>query len=139
VLRSVRQACQDYKGWVREAPEIWFSLLLLTRHITSTIIIVLVIDEEPLVQMPWEARIGSDVMGCADPKQAIAAYLVQPRGKLMWDSQPSPAGWRGAVSRGAGRDADPVTLRCVKQRSIPGYELHAVAFADSDGRHYRYL
>jgi hypothetical protein len=44
VLRSVRQACQDDKRWVREAPEIWFRLLLSTRHITSTIIIVFVID-----------------------------------------------------------------------------------------------
>jgi hypothetical protein len=78
-------------------------------------------------------------MGYADPKQAIAARLVQPRGKPMWESQPSPAGWRDVVSRGAGRDADPVTLRFVKQRSIADHELHAVAFADSGGRHYRYL
>src|ERR1700674_4627001 len=89
--------------------------------------------------MLWEARIGADVMGHADPKQAIAAYLVQSRGKPMWESQPSPEGWRGAVSRGAGRDAAPGTIRFVKQRSIPGHELHSVAFADSDGRRYRYL
>ena len=57
----------------------------------------------------------------------------------MWESQPSPEGWRGAVSRGAGRDAAPGTIRFVKQRSIPGHELHSVAFADSDGRRYRYL
>lgn len=44
VLRSVRQACEDDQGWVREAPELWFSLPLLSRHITSTTIIVLVID-----------------------------------------------------------------------------------------------
>ena len=74
-----------------------------------------------------------------DPRQAIAAQLAQPRPKPLWQSRPSPGGWRSAISRGDGHDADPTTLRFVKKRGIPGHELHAVAFDDRDGRHYRYL
>src|SRR3984893_778053 len=74
-----------------------------------------------------------------DPRQAIVAQLAQPRGKPLWQSAPSPGGWRRAISRGGGHDADPDTMRFVKQRGIPGHELHAVAFADRDGRNYRFL
>jgi hypothetical protein len=57
----------------------------------------------------------------------------------MWQSPSPPGGWRSAISRGAGHDADPVTIRFIKHRSIRGRELHAVAFADRAGRRYRYL
>jgi len=78
-------------------------------------------------------------MGYPDPRQAIVAQLAQPRAKPLWQRLPSPGGWRSAISRGGGHDADPGTVSFVKQRGIPGHELHAVAFADRDGRHYRYL
>jgi hypothetical protein len=78
-------------------------------------------------------------MGYPDPQQAIVAQLAQPRGKPFWQSRASPGGWRSAISRGGGHDADPDTISFVKQRGIPGHELHAVAFADLDGRRYRYL
>ncbi len=74
-----------------------------------------------------------------DPRQAIVAQLAQQEGKPLWQSAPSPGGWRRAISRGGGHDADPGTVRFVKQRGIPGHELHAVAFADRDGRNYRFL
>ena len=80
-----------------------------------------------------------EAMGYPDPRQAIVAQLAQPRGKPLWQSAPSPGGWRRAISRGGGHDADPDTMRFVKQRGIPGHELHAVAFADRDGRNYRFL
>lgn len=57
----------------------------------------------------------------------------------MWQSAASRGGWRRSVSRGAGHDADPVTIRFIKHRSTPGRELHAVAFADRAGMRYRYL
>ncbi len=78
-------------------------------------------------------------MGYLDPRQAIVAQLAQPRRKPVWQSTPSPGGPRAAISRGGGHDADPDTVRFVKQRGIPGQELHAVSFADRDGRNYRYL
>ena len=78
-------------------------------------------------------------MGYPDPRQAIVAQLVRPRGKPLWQSAPSTGGWRTAISRDGGQDADPGTVRLVKKRGIPGHELHAVAFADRDGRRYRYL
>ncbi|MDQ6876389.1 MAG: hypothetical protein M3082_01570 [Candidatus Dormibacteraeota bacterium] len=81
----------------------------------------------------WEA------IGYPDPRQTIVAQLAQQRGNPLWQSAPSPGGWRGAISRSGGHDADPATVRFVKQREIPGHELHAVAFADQDGRTYRYL
>jgi hypothetical protein len=81
----------------------------------------------------------AEAMGYPDPRQAIVAQLAQPRGKPLWQSAPSPGGWRRAISRGLGHDADPDTVRFVKHRGIPGQELHAVAFADRDGRNYRYL
>src|SRR5712691_6895425 len=69
-------------------------------------------------------------MGYPDLRQAIIARLAQPRGKTLWQS---------ALSPGGGRDADPDTIRFIKRRGISGHELHAVAFADRDGRNYRYL
>jgi hypothetical protein len=74
-----------------------------------------------------------------DPRQAIVAQLAQPGGKPLWHSAPSPGGWRRAISRGGGQDANPGTVRFVKQRGIPDHELHAVAFADRDGRNHRFL
>jgi hypothetical protein len=81
----------------------------------------------------------AETMGYPDPRQAILAQLAQPRGKPLWQSAPSPGGWRRAISRGLGHDADPGTVRFVKHRGIPGEELHAVAFADRDGKNYRFL
>jgi len=53
-----------------------------------------------------------------DPRQAIVAQLAQPGGKPLWQSAPSPGGWRRAISRGGGHDADPDTVRFVKRRGI---------------------
>ena len=78
-------------------------------------------------------------MAYPDAKQAIVAQLSSPRGKPMWQSAPSPGGWRRAITRGGGHDADPDTIRFVKQRAIRGHELHAVTFADRDGTRYRFL
>lgn len=78
-------------------------------------------------------------MGYPDPRQAIVAQLAQPRAKPLWRSRPSPGGWRCAISRGGGHDADPDTTRFVKQRGILGQELYAVTFDDRNGTPYRYL
>jgi hypothetical protein len=78
-------------------------------------------------------------MGYPDPRQAIVAQLAQPGGKPLWRSRPSPGGWRSAISRGGGHDADPGTIRFVKQRGIAGHELHAITFDDRNGRPHRYL
>src|ERR1700680_1736694 len=78
-------------------------------------------------------------MGYPDPRQATVAQLAQLKRKPIWQSAPSPGGSRAVISRGGGLDADPHTVRFVKRRSIPGQELHAVAFADRDGRNYRFL
>ena len=80
-----------------------------------------------------------EAMGYPDPRQAIVAQLAQASGKPLWQSAPSPGGWRRAISRAGGQDADPGTVRFVKQRGIPGHELHAIAFDDRDGRNYRFL
>ena len=92
-----------------------------------------------LAHMAVKGQNWSEAMGYPDPKQAIAAELARPRGKPLWQSAPSAGGLRRAISRGGGHDADPGTVRFVKQRGIRGHELHAVAFADRDGRNYRYL
>ncbi len=81
----------------------------------------------------------AEAMGYPNPQQAVVAYLARPRGEPQWQSAPSPAGWRGAISRGGGFDANPSTVRFVKQRGVPGHELHAVAFADQDGKNCRFL
>ena len=78
-------------------------------------------------------------MGYGDAKQAVVAYLIQPRGKAAWPSAPSPGGWQAAISRGGGHDADLSTIRFAKQRAIDDQELHAVTFADKDGSMYRFL
>ena len=78
-------------------------------------------------------------MGYPDPRQAIVAQLAQPIAKPLWQSRPSPGGWRSAISRGGGHDADAGTVRLVKQREILGHELHAIAFDDRNGRPHRYL
>ena len=78
-------------------------------------------------------------MGYPDAKQAVIAYLVQPRGKEVWQGAPSPGGWQAAISRGGGHGADPSTIQFAKQRGIQGHELHAVTFADKEGRRYRFL
>jgi hypothetical protein len=92
-----------------------------------------------LARMAAGGQNWTEAMGYPDPRQAIVTQLAQPRRKPIWQSAPSAGGWRRAISRGGGRDADPDTMRFVKQRGIPGHELHAVAFADRDGRNYRYL
>ncbi len=74
-----------------------------------------------------------------DPKRAIVAELARARGRPIWRSAASPGGWRTAISRGTGHDADPETVRFIKHRSIPDQELHAIAFADREGRVYRYV
>jgi len=79
----------------------------------------------------------AEAMGYPDPRLAVLAHLARPRAKPVWQSAPSPGGWRGAISRGGGFNADSTTVRFVKQRGIPGHELYAVAFADRDGRNYR--
>src|ERR1700730_12118103 len=78
-------------------------------------------------------------MGYPDPRQAIVAQLAQPIAKPLWQSRPSPGGWRSAISRGGGHDADAGTVRLVKQREILGHELHAIAFDERNGRPHRYL
>jgi hypothetical protein len=78
-------------------------------------------------------------MGYADSEQAIVVHLVQPRGKAIRQGPPSPGGWQAAISRGGGHDADPSTVRFQKQRGIEGHEIHAVMFADQEGRNYRFL
>lgn len=78
-------------------------------------------------------------MDYPDPRQAILAELRKPRAQPVWQSPPSASGWRSSLSRGGGQDAETTTVRFVKHRAIPGQELHAVAFAGRDGRHYRFL
>jgi hypothetical protein len=92
-----------------------------------------------LAHMAAKDHNWTEAMGYSDPRQAIVAQLTQPRRKPLWQSAPSPGGPQAAISRGGGHDADPDTVRFVKQRGTPGQELHAVAFADRDGRTYRYL
>jgi hypothetical protein len=91
-----------------------------------------------LARMAAGGQNWTEAMGYPDPRQAIVTQLAQPRRKPIWQSAPSAGGWRRAISRGGGHDADPDTMRFVKQRGIPGHELHAVAFADRNGRNYRY-
>lgn len=71
---------------------------------------------------PWfrKARIWAEAMGYPDPQQAIVAQLAQPRRRPVWESAPSAGGWQRAISRGGGHDADPDTMRFVKQRKPPG-------------------
>jgi hypothetical protein len=92
-----------------------------------------------LAHMAAKDHNWTEAMGYPDPRQAIVAQLAQPRRKPLWQSAPSPGGPRAAISRGGGHDADPDTVRFVKQRGIPGRELHAVTFADREGMTYRYL
>jgi hypothetical protein len=80
-----------------------------------------------------------EVMGYSDPKQAIVAQLALPRGKPMWQSAPSPRAARRSIVRGGGHDADPDTMRFIKQRATHHHELHAVTFADREEKKYRFL
>lgn len=78
-------------------------------------------------------------MGFPDVKRAVIALLAQPRGQVVWQSASSTDGWRRGISRGGGQDADPSTIRFAQQRGIQGHEIHAVTFADQEGKRYRFL
>jgi hypothetical protein len=78
-------------------------------------------------------------MGYPNPRQAILAQVVQPRAQPILQSWSRAGHVRADIARGGGYDADPNTVRFVKVRGIPGQELHAVTFADRDGKNYRFL
>jgi hypothetical protein len=75
----------------------------------------------------------------ADPWDAVVADLSGPPGEELARS-PSAAGVPEAVVSGdhpfvARHDS----IRCLKERSLPGRRLFAVAFSDVAGRPYRWL
>jgi hypothetical protein len=65
-------------------------------------------------------------MAGSDAKQVIVDYLSKPS-VVVWESQPREHGWREQIRRG-GRDADASTIQFVKERGLPGRQLHAVTF-----------
>lgn len=78
-------------------------------------------------------------MGYPDPKQAILEQLTLPRAEPIWQNRPNAGRWQTASFQGGGHDADPNGVRFIKKRGIPGQELHAITFADRNGRSYRFL
>lgn len=66
-------------------------------------------------------------MDGSDPKQVIVDWLARPSVVTSESPVLGEGGWRGQRRQG-GHDADPTTIRFLKERSIPGYQLHAVMF-----------
>ena len=74
----------------------------------------------------------------ADPKEVIVDWLVQPS-VVISESRGEGGLVVGQVRQG-GQEADPATIRFLKERSIPGRQIHAVAFESlMDGRRFNAL
>jgi hypothetical protein len=72
-------------------------------------------------------------MAHRDPRQAIIEYLDRPAGELVWQSPLSTNGWRSSLREPGGEDADPDSVRFIKERAAPGHQLHFVRFATRAG------
>ena len=76
-------------------------------------------------------------MAHSDARQAIIERLTRPPGRLL-SERPSAGGWTAQLRRAGGAEADPSTIRFLKERSVGGKQLHAVAFQTIAGhsRHF---
>ncbi len=73
-------------------------------------------------------------MSNSDPKQVIVDWLIRPSVLISESKALGEGGWRGQIRQG-GHDADPATIRFLKERSIPGRQIHSVVFESlMDGR-----
>lgn len=71
-------------------------------------------------------------MASSDPKQVIVDWLIRPSAFIS-ESQ-NAGGWK-TQQQSEGQDADPATIRFLKERTIPGRQVHSVAFESlMDGR-----
>ena len=71
-------------------------------------------------------------MDGSNPKQVIVDWLVRPS-VVIWESK-NAGGWN-AQQRSGGHDADPATIQFLKERTLPGRQVHAVALDSPwDGR-----
>ncbi len=70
----------------------------------------------------------------SDPKQVIVDLLIRPSVLISESKGVGEGGWR-VQRRRSGLDADPSTIRFLKERVIPGRQVHAVTFESMmDGR-----
>lgn len=65
-------------------------------------------------------------MPSSDVRRAIIEWLSAPRGELISQGLPSSGGWRSSIRRPGGEDADRDTVSFVKERAVPGRQLHFV-------------
>jgi hypothetical protein len=72
-------------------------------------------------------------MTSGSPEDVIRDYLSSPRMPVAPQLVPGTVGWRSEVSWG-GCDAQPETMRFLKARSIPGWQVHAVTFQTRSGQ-----
>jgi hypothetical protein len=70
-------------------------------------------------------------MNRRDPQQVIVERLTAARTDVS--DGPTPVGWRTQVSQG-GFEARPTGISFLKERGIPGRQLHAVTFMTDQGR-----
>ncbi len=67
-------------------------------------------------------------MPSSDVRRTIIEWLSAARGPLISQGPPSPGGWRSSIHRPGGEDADPDSISFIKERAVPGHQLHFVRF-----------
>ena len=75
-------------------------------------------------------------MSGPDPQQVIRKHLSVPRVVISEAPAPGAHGWRSRQTRGMG--ADMATIQFLKERGIPGRQVHAVTFTDADAHRMRF-
>jgi hypothetical protein len=72
-------------------------------------------------------------MPSSDVRRAIIAWLSAPRRPLISQGPPASGGWRSSIHRPDGEDADPDGVSFIKERAVPGHQLHFVRFVTRSG------
>lgn len=75
----------------------------------------------------------------SDPRQAIVERLSEPRGQLISQSARSPGGWQSSIREAGGEDADPRSIRFLKERAVPGHQLYYVVFNTRAGEQRQFV
>jgi hypothetical protein len=78
-------------------------------------------------------------MASSDVSRAIIGWLSAPRGPLISQGSPSPGGWRSSLHRPGGEDADPESISFIKERAVPGHQLHFVRFITRKGEQRQFV
>ena len=78
-------------------------------------------------------------MPSSDERRAIIEWLSAPLGPLISQGPPSSGGWRSSIHGSGGEDADPGSIGFIKERAVPGHQLHFVRFNTRWGQQRQFV